>query len=124
VGRTRPAGAAAGANSLYRRWDVLWDKLLAACRPGAAADGLLAAYRAAGEPPPPMPVARGLGMGFDPPVVSQHLPQSAADERLEPGMVLAVTGYVWERGVGAVFGREAVLIGADGPEVLTSSPWG
>ena len=37
-------------------------------------------------------------------------------------MVLAVTGYVWEQGVGAVFGREAVLITADGPEVLTSSP--
>ena len=38
------------------------------------------------------------------------------------GMVLAVTGYVWESGVGAVFGREAVLITPDGPEVLTSSP--
>ena len=25
-------------------------------------------------------------------------------------MVLAVTGYVWQSGVGAVFGREAVLI--------------
>ena len=65
----------------------------------------------------------GLGMGFDPPVVSKHLPATAAAERLEPGMVLAVTGYVWEQGVGAVFGREAVLITADGPEVLTSSPF-
>jgi hypothetical protein len=37
-------------------------------------------------------------------------------------MVLAVTGYVWERGVGAVFGRQAVLITSDGPEVLTTSP--
>ena len=36
---------------------------------------------------------------------------------------LAVTGYVWEQGVGAVFGREAVLITEDGPEVLTSSPF-
>lgn len=69
-----------------------------------------------------MPVARGLGMGFDPPVISAQLPQTAADERLEPGMVLAVTGYVWEPGIGAVFGREAVLITADGSEVLTSSP--
>jgi Xaa-Pro aminopeptidase len=83
---------------------------------------MLAAYQAADEPLPPMPVARGLGMGFDPPVVSQHLPATAADERLEPGMVLAVTGYVWERGVGAVFGRQAVLITSDGPEVLTTSP--
>ena len=37
-------------------------------------------------------------------------------------MVLAVTGYVFAEGVGAVFGRDAVLITADGPEVLTSSP--
>ncbi|MGV7699665.1 M24 family metallopeptidase, partial [Mycobacterium kansasii] len=86
-----------------------------ACRPGAGAAELMAAYHAAGEPDPPMPVARGLGMGFDPPVVSKHLPATAAGERLEPGMVLAVTGYVWEEGVGAVFGREAVLITADGP---------
>ena len=50
------------------------------------------------------------------------LPATAAEEQLEPGMVLAVTGYVWQSGVGAVFGREAVLITPDGPEVLTSSP--
>jgi Xaa-Pro aminopeptidase len=122
VGRTWPVGAASGAPALYRRWDRLWTKLIAACRPGAGAGELVAAYQAAGEPEPPMPVARGLGMGFDPPVVSKHLPATAAHERLEPGMVLAVTGYVWERGVGAVFGREAVLITAGGPEVLTSSP--
>ncbi|OBK47622.1 Xaa-Pro peptidase family protein [Mycobacterium sp. 1081908.1] len=122
VGRTWPAGEVNGAPALYRRWDDLWARLLAACRPGAGANELLAAYEAAGEPAPPMPVARGLGMGFDPPVVSKHLPRTAADERLEPGMVLAVTGYVWEQGVGAVFGREAVLITPDGAEVLTSSP--
>ena len=125
VGRTWPADfrrAPSGAAALYRRWESLWDKLLAACQPGAGAGELLAAYQAAGEPEPPMPVARGLGMGFDPPVVSKHLPSTVADECLEPGMVLAVTGYVWEQGVGAVFGREAVLITADGPEVLTSSP--
>ncbi|WP_025737055.1 M24 family metallopeptidase [Mycobacterium genavense] len=125
VGRTWPADrkhAPDGAAALYGRWEGLWGRLIAACRPGAGAGELLAAYHAAGEPEPPMPVARGLGMGFDPPVVSKHLPSTAAEERLEPGMVLAVTGYVWEEGVGAVFGREAVLITADGPEVLTASP--
>ncbi|BBZ71973.1 M24 family metallopeptidase [Mycobacterium paraseoulense] len=123
VGRTWPAGEARGAAALYRRWERLWDKLLAACRPGGGTGQLLGAYQAAGEAAPPMPVARGLGMGFDPPVISKHLPATAAQERLEPGMVLAVTGYVWEQGIGAVFGREAVLISADGPEVLTSSPF-
>ena len=122
VGRTWPAGGAGAARPLYRRWDSLWTQLLAACRPGARASELLGAYDVAREPEPPMPVARGLGMGFDPPVVSTRLPRTAADERLEAGMVLAVTGYVWEQGIGAVFGREAVLITAEGPEVLTSSP--
>jgi Xaa-Pro dipeptidase len=122
VGRTWPVGETNGAVDLYRRWDVLWDRLYEACQPGSPAIDLLAAYQAAGEELPPMPIARGLGLGFDPPVVSQHLPATAAEERLEPGMVLAVTGYVWQSGVGAVFGREAVLITPDGPEVLTSSP--
>jgi Xaa-Pro aminopeptidase len=125
VGRTWPVGSTEDASrvgALYARWDSLWSRLIAACRPGAGAGELLAAYEAAGEPAPPMPVARGLGMGFDSPVISACLPATAAGERLEPGMVLAVTGYVWEQGVGAVFGREAVLITADGTEVLTTSP--
>ena len=79
-----------------RARDALWDRLCEACRPGAHASELLAAYQAVGEQLPPMPVAHGVGVGFDPPVVSQQLPATAAEERLEPGMVLAVTGYVWE----------------------------
>jgi Xaa-Pro dipeptidase len=122
VGRTWPVGEPDGAADLYRRWDALWHRLYDACQPGAPSTELLSAYHAAGEQLPPMPVARGLGLGFDPPVVSQHLPATAAEERLDAGMVLAVTGYVWQQGVGAVFGREAVLITVDGPELLTSSP--
>lgn len=126
VGRTWPVGAPSeprAAADLYQRWDALWHSLYDACQPGVPGAELLAAYQAAGEPMPPMPIARGLGLGFDPPVVSQHLPATASEERLEVGMVLAVTGYVWQCGVGAVFGREAVLITADGPEILTSSPF-
>ncbi|GAA5065430.1 M24 family metallopeptidase [Nocardia callitridis] len=124
VGRTWPVegGDTAATGKLYGRWNALWDKLLDACKAGASANALLAAYESAGEALPPMPVARGLGLGFDPPVISQHLPATAAEELLEPGMVLAVTGYVWEEGVGAVFGRDAVLITEGGPEVLTDSP--
>jgi Xaa-Pro aminopeptidase len=127
VGRTWPAGDADGdrTRKLYQRWNELWDRLVAACQPGAAAGDLLAAYSAAGEELPVMPIAHGLGLGFDPPVVSPALPVTAAEERLDPGMVLAVTGYVFADGVGAVFGRDAILVSDDGPEVLTSSPaWG
>lgn len=122
VGRTWPVGDVPGADALFARSNDLWERLVDACRPGAPASDLLAAYDTAGEALPPIPVAHGLGLGFDPPVISPSLPQTSADERLDPGSVLAVTAYVWEPGVGAVFYRDAVLIGDDGPEVLTSGP--
>ena len=121
VGRTWPVGDVKGADALFGRSNELWDRLVAACRPGAPASDLFTAYESAGEALPPIPVAHGLGLGFDPPVISPDLPQTAA-ERLDPGTVLAVTSYVWEPGVGAVFNRDAVLITEDGPEVLTTSP--
>ena len=122
VGRTVPVGDVSGADELFDRSNALWDKLIAACKPGAPASELLAAYEVAGEPLPPMPVAHGLGLGFDPPVVSPDLPATSAEAHLDPGTVLAVTGYVWAQGVGAVYQRDAVLITDDGAEVLTTSP--
>lgn len=124
VGATYVVGGADGeadaapSRTLYRRSNELWQRLFAACRPGAATGDLLAVYEAAGEPLPEVPVAHGLGLGFDPPVVSAALPNAAAQERLDPGMVLALTGYVWERGLGAVFTRGAVHVTDNGPEVL------
>jgi Xaa-Pro dipeptidase len=120
VGRTWPVGGV--ESELYQRSNDLWDRLVAACCPGQPASDLFAAYEAADEPPPPMPVAHGLGLGFDPPVVTPQLRATAAQEILEPGMVLAVTAYVWEQGTGAVFRRDAILVGDGGPEVLTVSP--
>lgn len=124
VGRTWPVGAIdhGSMGKLYQRSDELWDRLIAACRPGAPATDLLAAYDLAGEPLPPMAVAHGLGLGFDPPVISRQLPATAERERLDPGMVLALTGYVWQEGNGAVLRRDTVVITDRGPEVLTASP--
>ncbi|AKS33218.1 M24 family metallopeptidase [Mycolicibacterium goodii] len=122
VARTLYVGEPTDAvRALYRRRDELWDRLTDACRPGRPTSALLDAYQQAGEPLPAMPVAHGLGLGFDPPVVSPSLRATADAERLEQGMVLAVTSYVWERGIGAVFTRDAVVIGADGPDVLTAT---
>ncbi len=123
VGRTHAVGGAV-PRALAARCDRVWDRLLAACRPGAPASDLLAGYAGAGEPLPPMPVARGLGLGWDPPVVTGALPRTATAERLEPGMVLALTGYVWEAGTGAALRRDSVLVTRDGPELLTSAPVG
>jgi Xaa-Pro dipeptidase len=121
VGRTCAVGGPLPA-ALAARCDRVWTRLLAACRPGATGSDLLDAYTGAGEALPPMPVARGLGLGFDPPVVTGGLPRTARDERIEAGMVLALTGYVWESGTGAAFRRDTVLVTSDGPELLTTAP--
>jgi Xaa-Pro dipeptidase len=124
VGRTWPADATVDGETrkLFERSNVLYENLLAACRPGAPTHELLAAYEAAGEPIPPMPIAHGLGLGFDPPVVSQTLLAAGEIDQLDPGMVLAITGYVWQQGIGAVFREDTVLLTDDGVNVLTTSP--
>ncbi|HEX4018806.1 MAG TPA: M24 family metallopeptidase [Frankiaceae bacterium] len=127
VSRTYLAGDANGhaarVQNLYQRWDGLWARLLDACQPGASGAALLAAYEAAGEELPAEPVARGLGLGLDEPVVLRDLPATAAAQRLDPGTVLYLTGRVADPEVGEVIGSEAVLITPTGPEVLTSSPF-
>lgn len=124
VGRTRVAGDAANesARKLFARSDALYDRMIAACHPGSPTTGLLGAYEAAGEPLPPMPVAHGLGLGFDPPVVSEKLCAAGEPDWLDTGMVLAITGYVWQEGVGAVFRRDTVHITEGGPVALTTAP--
>jgi Xaa-Pro aminopeptidase len=124
VGRTRAIGDIASIGGpLLARWDELWDRLLSACRPGAPATGLLEAYEAAGVPTPPVPVARGLGLGNDLPLVIAELPRTAAEQRLEAGMVLALTAYVWQEGVGGIYGQEPIVITDAGPELLSAHPF-
>lgn len=125
LGRTGPVGGRVEDvdRGLYKAWNELWGRLLEACAPiGAPLSNLLLAYDAAGIPAPPMPVARGLGLGFDLPLVTHALPQSASDQRSEAGMVLALTAYVWKEGVGAVYGQEPILLTSSGPETLSEHP--
>lgn len=110
-----------GSEALLGRWQELWDRLMTACRPGATGTDLLNAYAAADVPPPPVPVGRGLGLGNDLPLVSHELPRTAAEQRLESGMVLAVTAYVWQEGVGGIYGQDPVLITDTGPSLLSAS---
>jgi Xaa-Pro dipeptidase len=120
VGRTWPVGG--DGSGLFERCHTLLARLLDACRPGAPGFALLDAYAAAGEPVPAMPVARGLGLGFDDPVIVRDLPETAARERLDPGVVLLVTACVAD-GNGTVVAQEPVLITDEGPRVLSSSPF-
>ena len=124
LGRTHSVdGDAAIDAELARRCDELGDRLLAACRIGAPVSDLLAAYDDAGIPLPPMPVARGLGLGYDLPLVTAALPRTAGEQVIEAGMVLALSAFVWQEGIGAVYAQEPVVVTATGPEPLSSTPF-
>ncbi len=126
VGRTVAVGTpGAGddrAADAFARAERLTSLLVDACRPGAPGTALFDAYAAAGEPVPLRPIGCGLGLGFDDPVIVRDLPESAARERLDPGVVVVVTACVFDDDVGTVITQQPVLVTADGPEVLASSP--
>lgn len=104
-----------GARRLHDRWQSVWDRLAEALRPGATGAELIDAYRSAGEPLPPVPIARGVGLGAEAPVIGP----GGGDAVIEAGMTLAVGAYVWAEGVGGYLAREVVLVTDDGPELLT-----
>lgn len=119
VGRTWVAGGEAteAQRGLAARCRGALDGVIAACRSGAAGSDLVAAWTAAGEPPPPVPLAHGLGLGAEPPVIGSGVGGASV---LVTGTVLAVTGWVAEEGVGGFLERDLVLVGEGGPEVLTA----
>jgi Xaa-Pro dipeptidase len=125
VGRTwpvEPDGNTAAVTELYRRSDRLRTALLEACTPGAPASALLDAYRSAAEPIPELPVGRGLGLGYDDPVVVGALPATAAAERLDPGVVMVITACVHDDALGSVITHDPVLITTEGPQALSHAP--
>ncbi len=117
LARTHAVGG--GHDELVDRLDALRGDLLDACRPGARASTLLDTYHAAGATPPPVPVARGLGLGFDLPIVADDLRATAAADTLDPGVVFALTSYVWEPGAGAAIAVDPVHVTASGAELLS-----
>jgi Xaa-Pro aminopeptidase len=124
LGRTWPADPGAvddGQRLLAGRAEDLHGRLVDACRPGATGADLLAAYDAAGCALPPWPVAWGLGLGFDAPVVTGQLPRTAREEVLVPGMVLAVTACA-RVGARTFTTKDAVLVTDGAPEILSSAP--
>lgn len=127
VGRTwectGPGGRGGGAGEALRdRWRSVMDAMVRRAEPGAPAAALRDAYADAGEPVAALPAAYGLGLGMEPPIVHGAGDAPLPGEALEPGMVLALQAYVWAEGAGGWFGRQAVLVGDAGPEVLTRIP--
>lgn len=120
VGRTRVAGTAASdrQRALAARCRTLLDAVLAACRAGASGADLVAAWTSCGEALPAAPLAHGVGLGVEPPIIGAGVGAAGV---LAPGTVLAVTGWVGEDGVGGVLERDLVLVTDGNPQVLTAS---
>ena len=118
LARTRVAGLSAPlfAADLARRCARGMDALLAACRPGAAGADLYRAWEDAGNPESGVPLAHGLGLGAEPPVIGLGRGIYAL---LEEGMVLSVQSWVTEEGVGGCLERATVVIESGGASVLT-----
>jgi Xaa-Pro dipeptidase len=124
LGRTHSVGGDAAIDGrLSQQCDELGDRLLAACRVGAPVSDLLAAYDNAGIPLPPMPVARGLGLGYDLPLVTAALPRTAGEQVIEAGMVLALSAFIWQEGIGAIYAQEPIVVRSTGPESLSRKPF-
>jgi Xaa-Pro aminopeptidase len=100
VGRTFVVGG--GQSPL----DCPIDAALAACRPGTTG----AELKAAG-----VHLAHGVGLGMEPPVITEGIGDGAV---LADGMVLAVTCWLAEEGVGGHLERDLVQV-ADVPRVLS-----
>jgi Xaa-Pro aminopeptidase len=109
-----------GHSRLAERWRALFDRLMEACRPGGNGTDLLAAYEMAGEPLPSGPVAHGVGLGMEPPLIGAGFPADAgATTGFAPGMVLFVSGQVLDPEVGTIVDGETILITEGGHELLT-----
>lgn len=111
------APPAAEHQDLVRRGGALRAALIAACRSGASAADLFAAYAASGEPLPPGAIVHGSGLGAEPPLVSDA---HACDPswRLSGGAVLAVHARIGD----AFATQDLVHVAASGPVCLTDVP--
>jgi Xaa-Pro aminopeptidase len=92
------------------------DALIAACRPGNTGADLYRAWENAGNPESVVPLAHGLGLGTEPPLIGLG---RGGDAAIDEGMVLSVQSWVSEEGVGGCLERGTVRIETTGPTALT-----
>lgn len=118
LARTRLAGRSAppGAAALAARCARSMDGLLAACRPGSSGADLYRAWEDAGNSPSRIPLAHGVGIGAEPPVVGFGL---GADATLDEGMVLTVQSWISAYDTGGWLERATLRIDGSGPVILT-----
>lgn len=91
------------------------DALISACRPGTTGSDLVSAWDATGEPAPPEPLAMGVGLGVEGPLIGHRC---GGDALLYDGQILAVQAWVSAEGAGGVLEQEMILVGSP-PRLIT-----
>jgi Xaa-Pro dipeptidase len=91
-------------------------EVVTACVPGATGAELVRSWADAGESPFGAPLAYGVGVGIEEPIIDTGL---GTDEILTEGMVLAVQGWVHDDAVGSWHHREMIQVTAAEPRLLT-----
>jgi Xaa-Pro dipeptidase len=91
-------------------------EVVTACVPGATGAELARRWAGAGEPAFGAPLAHGVGMGIEEPIIDTGL---GAEEVLTEGMVLAVQGWVHDEALGGWHHREMIQVTDAGPRLLT-----
>jgi Xaa-Pro aminopeptidase len=120
VGRTwavgEPGEKTAEHRELGERCRAGLEALIAVCRAGRTGADLTRVWDATGEPLPPVPLAYGVGLGIEGPIVGSG---QGVDAVLQEGAVLAVQSWITRQGVGGFFERDVVIIGEDQPHILS-----
>jgi Xaa-Pro dipeptidase len=118
LARTRVTGRSPsqGAADLAGRCARSMEALLAACRPGNTGADVYRAWETAGNRTAGVPLAHGLGLGAEPPLIGMG---RGREVTLEEGMVLSVQSWVVEQGVGGCLERATVHIGSTDSTALT-----
>ena len=63
----------------------------------------------------------GIGLSFEQPRISTVM--SEPDDRVQENMVFGVEAFLADEGVGSAFVEDILIIGKDGNELLTRSPY-
>jgi Xaa-Pro dipeptidase len=98
-----------------RCWAAL-EALIQACRAGRTGADLRLVWEATGEPTPPVPLAYGVGLGMEPPIIGAGMGDEVV---LQAGTLLALQSWVARQGVGGYLARQVVFISEEGPQVLS-----
>lgn len=116
LARTQMVGNAAPARGLASQCARAMDALIAACRPGNTGVDLYRASETTGNNDPGVPLAHGLGLGAEPPLIGFGRGRDAV---IEEGMVLSVQSWITKEGIGGCLERNTVFVGSTGPSRLT-----